>query len=230
MNRRDTLQRIYGLLDAHFGDLRWWPAEDPFEVMVGAILTQNTGWANVEKAIVRLRERALLSPEAIDRSSAEALAEAVRPSGYYRLKAARLQAFVHFFRTEFSGSVAAMRAAPLASLRERLLQVWGIGPETADSILLYACGKPSFVSDAYTERILRRHDLLPGKADYASIRDLFMRHLPPDVPFFRQYHALLVLTGKTFCRPKVPLCDVCPLGELKVERGGGGMSRGTSGR
>jgi len=217
MPQQDVLLTIYGLMDAHFGDLKWWPAKDPFEVMVGAILTQNTAWTNVEKAIHRLQERDLLSPEAMDLVSVEVLAEAIRPSGYYRLKALRLQAFNRFFQTEYSGSVAAMRAAPLTPLRERLLQVRGIGPETADSILLYACGKPSFVSDAYTQRILRRHDLIPEKSDYRLIRDLFMRHLPPDVPLFRQYHALLVLTGKTFCRRTVPLCAGCPLGSLKEE-------------
>lgn len=221
MPRREEFRTIYALLDAHFGDLGWWPAEDPFEVMVGAILTQNTAWTNVEKAIARLRERDLLSPEAIARSGTATLAEAVRPSGYYRLKAARLQSFVRFFLDEFSGSVAAMRAAPMAPLRERLLRVWGIGPETADCILLYACGKPSFVSDAYTGRILRRHGLIPERATYPLIRDLFMRHLPSDVPLFGQYHALLVLTGKTFCRPQVPLCAGCPLGRLRGGSGGG---------
>jgi endonuclease-3 related protein len=209
--REEEIRTIYRLLDDHFGDLRWWPADDPFEMMVGAILTQNTAWRNVEKALIRLRERALLAPEAIAASSAEVLADAVRPSGYYHLKAARLQAFARFFLAEYAGSVAAMRASPLVMLRERLLHVRGVGPETADSILLYACEKPSFVSDAYTERILLRHGLLPEKAGYPSIRDLFMRHLPPDVPLFKQYHALLVLTGKTFCRRQAPLCAGCPL-------------------
>jgi endonuclease-3 related protein len=214
--REEEIRTIYRLLDDHFGDLKWWPADDPFEMMVGAILTQNTAWRNVEKALARLRERDLLAPEAIAASSAGVLADAVRPSGYYHLKAARLQAFVRFFLAEYAGSVAAMRAAPLAMLRERLLHVRGVGPETADSILLYACEKPSFVSDAYTERILRRHGLIPEKAAYPSIRDLFMRHLPPDVPLFKQYHALLVLTGKTFCRRQTPQCGRCPLGGLKM--------------
>jgi endonuclease-3 related protein len=213
---REDLLKMYALLNGHFGDLRWWPADDPFEVMVGAILTQNTAWTNVEKAIFRLREQDLLRPAAIDAIGAETLAEVIRPSGYYHLKAARLKSFVRFFLDEFSGSLAGMSTAPLAPLRKKLLGVWGIGPETADSILLYACGKPSFVSDAYTERILLRHGMIPVKADYHQVRNLFMENLRQDVPLFKQYHALLVNTGKIFCR-KAAKCTFCPLSVMHAE-------------
>jgi endonuclease-3 related protein len=213
---REDLLRIYELLNGHFGDLHWWPADDPFEVMVGAILTQNTAWTNVEKAVRRLRERDLLYPAAIDAIGMETLAEVIRPSGYYHLKAARLKSFVRFFLDEFAGSLTGMSNAPLEPLRKKLLAVWGIGPETADSILLYACDKPSFVSDAYTERILRRHGMIPEKTDYHQVRDLFMAHLLQDVPLFKQYHALLVNTGKAFCR-KAAQCTLCPLSVMRAE-------------
>jgi endonuclease-3 related protein len=213
---REDLLKIYDLLNGYFGDLQWWPADDFFEVMVGAILTQNTAWTNVEKAILRLRERDLLSPAAIAGVDEEILAEAIRPSGYYRLKAARLKSYVRFFLDEYSGNPAEMRSAPLEPLRKKLLAVWGIGPETADSILLYACDRPSFVSDAYTERILHRHGMIQEKADYHHIRELFMAHLPQEAPLFKQYHALLVNTGKKFCR-KTAQCSLCPLSIMRAE-------------
>jgi endonuclease-3 related protein len=217
MGCREDLLSIYEILNAHFGDLHWWPADDPFEVMVGAILTQNTAWTNVEKAIAALKERRLLSPGALSRLGEETLAGIIRPSGYYHIKAKRLKAFVRFFLDEYEGSVEAMSAGELPLLREKLLLVPGIGPETADSILLFACQKPLFVSDAYTRRILRRHRLIPEDADYDQIQNLFMANLPPDVSLFNQFHALIVQTGKIFCR-KTPQCDPCPLGILPAER------------
>ncbi len=210
---RGELLRIYGLLNDHFGDLHWWPAEGPFEVMIGAILTQNTAWTNVEKAIGGLRERGLLSPEALERIDEADLAEIIRPSGYFRVKARRIKAFLCFFRSGYAARIEAMAAEPVDSLREGLLAVSGIGPETADSILLYACGKPVFVSDAYTHRILYRHRLIARDADVHEVRDLFMESLPHDVPLFNQFHALLVAAGKAFCRKK-PRCGECPLGIL----------------
>ncbi len=207
---REDLLKIYELLHGYFGDLHWWPADSPFEVMVGAILTQNTAWTNVEKAISALKDRNLLSPAALFRIDEELLAETIRPSGYYHVKAKRLKSLVRFLLAEYSGNCEMMCAETLPVLREKLLSVRGIGPETADSILLYACRKPVFISDAYTQRILRRHGLIPDDTDVSQIRALFMTHLPHNVSLFNQFHALLVYTGKTFCR-KTPKCAPCPL-------------------
>ncbi len=207
---RSDLLRIYDLLNGYFGDLCWWPAEEPFEVMVGAILTQNTAWTNVEKAIRALKETRLLTPGAIDGIDEETLAGIIRPSGYYHVKAKRLKALVRFFLEEYSGSIRTMSAEELPVLREKLLGIQGVGPETADCILLYACGKPVFISDAYTRRILQRHGMIPEDAEGHLTRELFMTHLPPDASLFNQFHALFVYTGKTFCRTK-PKCDPCPL-------------------
>ena len=216
MGLREELLRMYELLEGYFGDLHWWPAAEPFEVMVGAILTQNTAWTNVEKAIKALREKKLLTPAALFRIREDKLATIIRPSGYYRLKAGRLKAFVRFFMDEYSGSVAAMRGEELPRLRNKLLDVRGVGPETADSILLYACQKPIFVSDAYTKRIIVRHGILGDDADYLAIQALFMDHLRPDASLFNQFHAMIVHTGKTFCR-KAPQCAGCPLEILKAD-------------
>lgn len=217
MDHKRALLRLYRRMDAHFGPLHWWPAQGPFEVMVGTILTQNTAWINVEKAIRRLKQQKLLSPQAIAEADGEVLAEAIRSSGFYRLKAQRLKSLVRFFLTNYDGDCGRMAAAPLPILRDQLLAVTGVGPETADSILLYACGLPSFVSDAYTKRILSRHGLVTEAAPYDQIRGLFMAHLPADVALFNQYHALLVNTGKHFCR-KEPRCGTCPLGDQLPEK------------
>jgi endonuclease-3 related protein len=187
-------------------------------VMVGAILTQNTAWSNVEKAIKALRESRLLTPAALSRIPEDQLAPIIRSSGYYHLKAERLKTFVRLIMNEYSGCVAAMSAEELPRLRSKLLGVRGVGPETADSILLYACRKPVFVCDAYTRRILLRHGMIGEDDDYHAIQALFMDHLPPDVSFFGQYHALIVNTGKTFCR-KTPQCAGCPLAVFQVGKG-----------
>jgi endonuclease-3 related protein len=218
MGCREDLLQIYEYLSGYFGDLHWWPADSPFEVMVGAILTQNTAWTNVDKAISQLRERKLLSPAALLRIDEEVLAGIIRPSGYYHIKARRLKALVRFYFDEYSANIDAMCGEDLTVLREKLLAVRGIGPETADSILLYACCKPVFISDAYTQRILQRHRLIPEDADGAKIRALFMTHLPHDVSLFNRYHALLVQTGKSFCR-KTPKCQICPLRSMMVSDG-----------
>jgi len=207
---------MYELLDGHFGNLHWWPAEGPFEVTVGAILTQNTAWTNVEKAIAALRAKRLLSPEALSRITEERLAAIIRPSGYYNVKAKRLKSFVRFLREEYAGDIGKMSTEKLPTLREKLLGVRGIGQETADSILLYACGKPVFVCDAYTQRILHRHGMIGADADYRRVQEMFMNHLPHDTPFFNQFHALIVYAGKTFCR-KMPKCEPCPLRTLHAE-------------
>lgn len=210
MNLRNELFEIYAKMNSHFGDLNWWPADEPFEVMVGAILTQNTAWTNVEKAIAALKERCLLNPGAILRIPEEELADLIRPSGYYRLKASRLKSYVRFFTQNYFGNVEMMRKESLCVLREKLLGVWGIGRETADSILLYACEKPIFVIDAYTKRILCRHNLITKNLTYEGIQNLFMENLPHELSLFNQYHALIVNTGKIFCR-KNPDCAGCPL-------------------
>ena len=217
MKHREELLQIYRLLNGYFGDLHWWPAETAFEVMVGAILTQNTAWTNVEKAISALRKRGLLTPTALLGISDNELAEVIRPSGYYHIKAARLKALVQFFMEDYSGSIAAMKAESLPVLREKLLAVRGVGPETADSILLYACRKPVFVIDSYTRRILFRHDLIDEPSGYDRIQTLMMASLPSDITMFNQFHALIVVAAKTFCR-KRPECTICPLARLKKRR------------
>lgn len=217
MDHREELLKIYELLDGYFGDLHWWPADNPFEVMVGAILTQNTAWTNVETAIKALRNRKLLSPAALSRITEDHLAEVIRSSGYYHLKASRLKAFIRFFMENYDGNVAVMKSEGLSRLREKLLDVRGVGPETADSILLYACQKPIFVSDAYTKRIFLRHDLIDEAADYHTIQSMAMAALPNDVHLFNQFHALIVVAAKTFCRKK-PQCADCPLAILNTGR------------
>ena len=207
------------LLNA-FGPRHWWPGESPFEVMVGAILTQNTSWKNVEKAIQRLKGRRVLTPEGIRQLKTSDLASLIRSSGFYRIKTDRLKSFVDFLFEEFEGKIERMKKEPLEGLRKRLLEVKGIGQETADSILLYALGKPMFVIDAYTQRVLSRHGLIPEKAPYEEVQKVFMKHLPPDVRLFNEYHALIVHVAKTVCK-KTPKCDICPLRDTKGPRGQG---------
>lgn len=207
---RDLLQEAFDRLLAHFGPRHWWPGETPFEVMVGAILTQNTNWKNVELAIAHLKTAGVLSPHAMLQLSPEILSELIRPAGYFRVKASRLQSFLRYFVECYDGDVEQMLPRSLATLREELLAVRGIGPETADSILLYALGKPIFVIDAYTKRVLTRHALCNEEDGYAELQELFLGALPSDVALFNEYHALIVELGKTFCRPK-PQCQGCPL-------------------
>jgi endonuclease III related protein len=212
-SREDINQRlllIYELLNSYFGDLHWWPGESPFEVIVGAILTQNTNWKNVEKAIGNLKATGTLSPERILMADDHILADMIKSSGYHNVKARRLKAFVRYLHEEFSGSLDRTFSEDLGTLREKLLAIKGIGEETADSILLYAGNKPIFVVDAYTRRILERHDLIHAGETYTNIQNLFMNHLPQSVSLYNQYHALLVNTGKYFCK-KAPQCMGCPL-------------------
>jgi endonuclease-3 related protein len=208
---------IYDKLLEAFGPRHWWPAESPFEVMVGAILTQNTSWKNVEKAIQRLKARRILTPEEIHRLRTSDLASLIRSSGFYRIKADRLKSFVGFLYEEFEGKIERMKKEPVEGLRKRLLAVRGIGQETADSILLYALEKPMFVVDAYTQRILSRHGLIPEKASYEEVQRFFMGHLPPDEKLFNEYHALLVHVAKSVCK-KTPKCDICPLKDVRHKK------------
>jgi len=210
MHPDDSLLAIYETLNAHFGDLRWWPGDSPFEIIIGAILTQNTAWRNVEAAISKLKSNGYLYPEGIFSINEEILADLIRPAGYYNVKTRRLKSFIRFLYENYNGSLSEMLAEDLWCLREKLLTVKGIGEETADSILLYAGNKPIFVIDAYTRRILRRHDIIREDATYAEIQKMFMTNLPQSVPLYNQYHALLVNTGKYFCT-KNPRCDKCPL-------------------
>lgn len=205
------LLAYYQTLAQKLGPQHWWPAKTPFEVIVGAILTQNTTWTNVERAIANLRREHLLSPAALERVPRKRLATLIRSSGYFRQKAKKLKAFVRFLRQEYSGSLARMFRAPTGELREKLLGVHGIGPETADSILLYAARKNVFVVDAYTKRILARHGWAEEKSEYEELRALLEKHLPPDVSLYNEFHAQFVQVGKNWCRPREPRCSECPL-------------------
>lgn len=206
-----SLLTYYNVLAEKLGPLHWWPAKTPFEVIVGAILTQNTAWTNVERALANLRRERLLSPLAIEKVSLRHLQELVRSSGYFRQKAKKLKAFVHFLRREYGGSLARMFRTPTDVLRERLLGVHGIGPETADSILLYAGRKDVFVVDAYTKRILTRHGWAGEKTRYEEMQALFEKNLPRDASVYNELHAQFVQVGKNWCRPQEPRCSECPL-------------------
>lgn len=208
-----TLHGIYRKLEAHFGPSGWWPADTPFEVAIGAILTQNTAWTNVEKAIANLKRAKLLNPKRILASPDEVLEEALRPSGYFRVKARRVRGFCAYLVERHGGSIARMAKQPLETLRPELLAVHGIGPETADDILLYACEKPVFVVDAYTRRIMSRHGHVSPTIGYEDLRALFESRLKPDAELFKNYHGLIVLTGNRYCRA-TPRCEECPLRPL----------------
>jgi endonuclease-3 related protein len=203
------LQELFQKLLQALGPQDWWPGETPFEVALGAILTQNTNWNNVARTIAGLKAAGLLEPGALRELPEAELARRLRPAGYYNIKARRLKNFLAFLG-QFQDSMARMAAAELDSLRPALLGVKGIGPETADSILLYALNQPTFVVDAYTFRILSRHGLIFEPCSYEELRQLFMDHLPAEVPLYQEYHALLVRAGKEFCRPR-PRCPQCPL-------------------
>ncbi len=177
---------------------------------MGAILAQNTAWSNVERALAALRARGLLTPRRLGVVPPRRLARLIRPSGTFRIKARRLRAFLAYLRRRYRGRLRGMDRTPLAELRAGLLAVPGVGPETADSILLYALGRPVFVVDAYTRRVLHRHRLLSAAAGYEEARALFERHLPGDPRLFNEYHALLVAVGKRYCQSR-PRCEECPL-------------------
>ncbi len=202
----------YGAMSEQLGPMRWWPAKTPFEVIVGAILTQNTAWTNVERAIENLRKGRFLTPSAIEKIPVARLGRLIRSSGYFRQKAKKLKAFANFLTEGFGGSLKRMFAVPTMELRGKLLAVHGIGPETADSILLYAGNHPIFVVDTYTRRIMTRHKMTHEKSGYDEIREMFQRRLPRDARLYNEYHALIVNTGKNWCRSRNPICAECPLG------------------
>jgi endonuclease-3 related protein len=208
------LLRYYEAMSVALGPMHWWPAQTPFEVIVGAILTQSTAWGNVERAIANLKTAGVLTAPAMRRISTERLSTLVRPSGYFRQKAKKLKAFVRFLESEFGGSLKRMFRTPTAELREKLLSVHGIGPETADSILLYAGNHPVFVVDAYTHRMFGRHGITDGAPDYEKVRAMIESSLPKQVELFNEFHALIVNTGKNWCRKSAPRCEECPLRPL----------------
>jgi len=215
--RRDLVGRsvweIYERLFRAYGPQHWWPARTRVEIVVGAILTQNTAWSNVERAIVNLRRARVLTWSALRDLPARELAELIRPSGTYDVKAKRLGSFVRYLWANHNGSLRSLLNGDLETARGRLLSIHGIGPETADAILLYAGNRASFVVDAYTRRILRRHYLCGDRTAYKTLRGLFHAALPADPPLFNQYHALFVSLGKKHCRSRAR-CEGCPLAEL----------------
>ena len=219
MQKRDILLKIYNSLYNYFGPLNWWPGDTPFEIMVGAILTQNTSWSNVEKAINNLKKENLLEPRKLYCLNQEELAKLIKSSGYYNIKAQRLKNFVDLFVNDFDSSAAKMFSGDGRELRKKLLKVNGIGPETADSILLYAGNKPFFVVDAYTKRIFYRHKLISKDSTYYQTQEVFIKNLDRDVELFNEFHAQIVMLGKTICTSKNPDCVKCPIAFLtSVER------------
>lgn len=204
------LADIYQRLLDRYGPQDWWPADTPLEMMVGAILTQSAAWGNVEKAITSIKARGLLSSAMLRQISTEELARLIRPSGYYNVKARKIKAFIGWLGEYYHDDLDMLFALDLPTLRHELLSVYGVGEETADSMILYAGHKPIFVIDAYTRRIISRVGLAPAHNSYAAFQSLFMEKLPHEEALFNEYHALLVCHGKSACR-KVPVCRDCCL-------------------
>jgi endonuclease-3 related protein len=211
------LDEYFNSMFTALGPQNWWPGKTQFEVIIGAILTQNTSWKNVELALGNLRTAGVFTPAAVEKVHTRRLQSLVRPSGYYRQKARALKSFVRFLLDEYRGSLKRMFATPTLELREKLLRVWGIGPETADAILLYAGQHPVFVVDAYTKRIMARHGWIGDKAKYESVRWMFERQFPGNVERFKEFHGLIVSVGKNWCRKQVANCEECPLGRYLEE-------------
>ncbi|MBA7600048.1 Endonuclease III [subsurface metagenome] len=208
-----ALNNIYHRLLAHYGHQHWWPAQEPFEMIVGAILTQSAAWVNVEKAIANLKAARALSPAALRRLPQPELARLIRPSGYYNVKAAKLRSFAHWLGEYHNDDLDKLFGGDTDHLRQQLLAIYGVGAETADSIILYAANKPVFVIDAYTRRIISRLGLAPINNSYEAYQALFMHNLPADANLFNEYHALLVCLAKDVCRPH-PLCRQCCLSDI----------------
>jgi endonuclease-3 related protein len=211
MNREKLLMDMFAAMQEVLGKSEWWPADDAFEVMVGAVLTQNTNWKNVEKAIQALKQQNVLTPQALLALPQDELAGLIRPAGYYNVKAKRLQNVLRWLHDIAECNFTALETYTTEELREELLTVNGIGQETADSILLYALNRPSFVVDAYTRRIFNRHSLVSEDIYYEELRDFFMDVLPEDTQLFNEYHALIVRVAKEWCLKKAPRCESCPL-------------------
>lgn len=214
------LTKIYYLLFQRFGPQYWWPGDTPFEVVIGAILTQNTSWTNVALAIQNLKDTGCLDPKSLHSIDTSELANLIRPSGYYQIKAERLKTFIDYLFLHHEGRLEGMFDQDLNTLRGELLRIKGIGLETADSIILYAANQPIFVVDAYTRRIFSRHGFFPETWPYADIQSFFMAHLPQDVRLYNEYHALIVRLAKMHCK-KRPICNQCPLNDERIQVYGG---------
>jgi endonuclease-3 related protein len=212
----EILMEIYNLLFTAFGPQNWWPADTDLEMMIGAILTQNTSWSNVEKAIQNLKGKDLISIKGLSDLPTPMLAEYIRPAGYYNLKARRLKNLISLIENKHDGDLKGLFSLHTERIRKELLSVKGIGLETADSMILYGARRALFVVDTYSHRILSRHGLIEEGAGYFEVQTLFMDTLPHDVELFKEFHALLVKTGKGFCRRK-PLCPSCPLESVNRE-------------
>lgn len=209
----DALVEIYHRLLSHYGPQHWWPADDPFEVILGAILTQATAWTNVEQALSNLKAETALTPAALRDLPHDRLATLIRPCGYYNAKAVKVRAFVEELGALYGDDLGLLFALAIDDLRRELLSIHGVGEETADSIILYAARMPVFVIDAYTRRIIRRLGLAPESDSYGAFQALFTKNLPPEEKLYNEYHALLVRHGKEVCR-KAPRCQNCCLRPL----------------
>lgn len=202
---------VYDRLFAHYGPQHWWPADSPFEVLVGAVLTQNTNWANVTLAIANLKAANCLNFRAMQSMPVESLAEYIKPSGYFNIKAVRLKNLLQMIEDQYEGELQFLCDDSLDGARENLLQVKGVGPETADSILLYVAEKPTFVIDTYTHRVFSRHEIVLEDNDYYGLQQEFLDSLPEDIALFNEFHALIVAVAKEFCKKGKPRCKECPL-------------------
>lgn len=209
----ERLLDIYEVLEAHFGDLQWWPADTVDEVIIGAILVQNVSWKNVTTAILRLQAAQLLSLGRIHEATIEEIEPCITSTLYYRMKAKKLKAFAAHVADCHAGDIHLLLSQPMDDLRRELLTIYGIGEETADDIVLYAGHHPSFVIDAYTKRVFHRLGFVDQSVPYGVLRDWFMRHLPNDVPLYNQYHAMIDAVGHRYCSNKNPKCGECPLGD-----------------
>jgi len=219
-----NLIEIYQKLLEHFGRQGWWPAETEFEVIVGAILTQASSWTNVEKVIENLKAENLLSSEVLLQANEEKLREVIKPVGYYNAKAKKLKVFVGFLHDNYNGDLDKLFDQDTEKLRSELLSIWGIGQETADSIILYAANKSSFVIDAYTTRIMSRLGFAKEDTTYYDLKKFFELRLPEDLELYKEFHALLVELGKNYCKTK-PLCDKCPIKDICEEWKGSSKKR-----
>jgi len=211
VSKSKRINTFYKKLYKRYGPQAWWPGDSTLECIIGAILTQNTSWTNAEKAITNLKKERLIGIKELASLSTEKLASLIRPSGYYNQKALKIKHFISFVVENYQGDLESMFGKETRELRSKLLTIKGIGPETADTILLYAGNKPVFVVDAYTYRVLSRHALVPQDTNYDEIQELFTDSLTEDATVYNEYHALLVKVGKEHCRKRSPLCEGCPL-------------------
>ena len=210
MKNQNKIKLFYNKLYKHYGPQNWWPAESKTECILGAILTQNTSWKNAEKALNNLSENYLLNFYNIDNITTERLASIIRPCGFYNQKAKTIKRFINLLHIDYNMQIHYMEKENLDTLRKKLLKIKGIGPETADTILLYAFNKKSFVIDNYTNRFLLRHKIIDTNTSYHELQDLITSNLPKDAPLYNEYHALIVKLGKEHCR-KIASCENCPL-------------------